>query len=169
MLRKQHAGCGVASDGTAESMTATCRARAVHERMPVGKSVQLKAGGRGGGPPCGALEQIVVHEYRESAPSKSLFGFETKKSAPSRSLFVTEIWAKFFFAPGGRVNAFPTLPHAPQCIPDVRNHYLKITPNLRPASCSIEPGASVTILGVEVTQGSSSEVCSPALNRAAPN
>ena len=57
MLRKQHAGCGVASDGTAESMTATCRARAVHERMPVWKSVQLKGGGRGGGPPCGALER----------------------------------------------------------------------------------------------------------------
>ena len=35
MLRKQHAAGRVASDGTAESMTATCRARAVHERMPV--------------------------------------------------------------------------------------------------------------------------------------
>jgi len=43
-------------------MTATCRARAVHERMPVWKSVQLKAGGRGGGPPGSALEQIVGHE-----------------------------------------------------------------------------------------------------------
>jgi len=30
--------------------------------MPVWKSVQLKAGGRGGGPPGSALEQIVGHE-----------------------------------------------------------------------------------------------------------
>ena len=33
--------------------------------------------------------------------------------------------ARFFFRPaGGRGNAFPTLPHAPPCIPDVRNTFL---------------------------------------------
>jgi hypothetical protein len=68
MLRKQHAAGRVASDGTAESMTATCRARAVHERMPVRNSMQLKGGGRGGAPPCSALEQIVVHEYEKFTP-----------------------------------------------------------------------------------------------------
>ena len=108
------------------------------------KSVQLKAGGRGGGPPCGALEQIVGHTYEATPPSRYDFGFKTKKSSPSRYDFVTETWANFFFARGGRGNAFPTLPHAPQCIPDVRNHYLKITPNLPPASCS--SAGSVTIL-----------------------
>ena len=35
------------------------------------------------------------------------------------SAFVTETWAKKIFAPGGRGNAFPTLPHAPKCICDV--------------------------------------------------
>ena len=81
MLQKQHAGCGVASDDTAEPRTVSCEARAVDERMARRKSVQLKAGGRGGGPPCGALEQIVGHKYEATPHSKSLFGFETKKSS----------------------------------------------------------------------------------------
>ena len=88
---------------------------------------------------------IVGHEYEPTPPSKSHFGFRTKKSSHSRSHFVTETWANFFFAPGGQGNAFPTLPHAPQCIPDVRNHDLKITPNLPPAGCSTV--GSVPILG----------------------
>ena len=104
-------------------MTATCRARAVHERMPVWKSVQLKGGGRGGAAPCSALEQIVGHEYEPTPHSKYDFGFETKKSSHSRYDFVTETWPDFLFAPGGRENAFPTLPHAPQCIPDVPNTF----------------------------------------------
>ena len=107
--------------------------------------MQLKAEGRGGGPPCSALEQIVGHEYE----SQQIENFDRTTLRNARTstarLFVTETWAIFFFAPGARGNAFPTLPHAPQCIPDVRNHYLKITPNLPPASCW-NPG-SVPFLG----------------------
>ena len=75
---------------------------------------------------------------------------------PSSVPFVTEIGI-FFFAPGGRGNAFPTLPHAPQCIPDVRNHYLKITPNCPPAGCSTV--GSVTILGALLCAVCRSRVC----------
>ena len=41
--------------------------------MPVWKSVQLKAGGRAGGPPCSALEQIVdiARQASEAGASES--------------------------------------------------------------------------------------------------
>ena len=51
MLQKQHAGCGVASDDTAEPRTVSCEARAVGGRVARWKSVQVKGEGRGGGPP----------------------------------------------------------------------------------------------------------------------
>ena len=121
-----------------QSQSGVCADAGVEERAVEGRRPWRRAAVQ-------RIEQIVGHEYEATPPSRYDFGFRTKKSSPSRYDFVTETWPDFVFAPGGRGNAFPTLPHAPQCIPDVRNHYLKITPNLPPASCW-NPG-SVPILG----------------------
>ena len=119
------------------------------------KSVQLKAGGR-------SSPTVSAHAQQKGrcvgqvdaglavappAPSRCHFGFRTKKSAPSKCHFVTARSQILRFRSGDLRNAFPTLPHAPRCICDVRNGYSKITPNLPPASCW-NPG-SVPILALD--------------------
>ena len=48
--------------------------------MPVWKSVQLKAGGRGGGPPCSALEQIVGNNYKKFTMYMDMYRIEIRVS-----------------------------------------------------------------------------------------
>ena len=112
MLQKQHAGCGVASDDTAEPRTVSCEARAVDGRMARRKSVQLKAEGRGGGPPCSALERSSAMNTNASLEVPLRFQNEEVFSleVPLRNRNL----GKFFFRPRG---AGERISHPPTCPP----------------------------------------------------